>query len=238
MITLRSYQGGLGNNLWQYVVSRTIAERLGLALITPRISGFPNCKPLIFGKIKLNSPEIITGHFLPESMTQKRYIIRATLERYEHIADNRINIKEWVIPNIKLKREPKANELVLAIRRGWNNWPVDKLCPPAEVYIEYLKSISPNKVWITTDSPNDPYFKVFNNYQGDFEIFIGSPLEQFEFIRKARQVIMAPSTFTFWATYAGNAEKIYWPRIEALDFNKHNYDWFPFDDERAVWFDL
>ena len=238
MITIRSYRGGLGNNLWQYTVGRITAERLGLAFIAPRISGFPNCKPFVSGQFKLKNSEIITGHVLPQNMTSKRYILQATLERYEYLAGHKQKLKEWVKPKIDDVRGCASDEIVLSIRRGWNNWPADALCPPAERYIEYLSFVAPKKVWITTDSPNDPYFDSFRKYQGEYEIYQGTTLQQFEFIRQARIVIMAPSTFSFWATLVGNAEKIYWPRIEALNFQENGYDWFPYDDTRSEWFDL
>jgi hypothetical protein len=67
MITL-AYQGGLGNQLWQYAVGRILSRKLGLLFVSNGISGLTNCPKIIGGKLKMKDRIELFGHLLPSNL--------------------------------------------------------------------------------------------------------------------------------------------------------------------------
>lgn len=236
MITVK-YNGTLGNILWQYSVARLFAEQSGQLLIAPQIQGFSSCKTFIPGGIKLGKRTIYSGHYLPTEMPLQRTYFNGHFERYENIAGQVQEVKKWVKPDAKPKFVPDRDDLILSVRRGFNSWPIE-LCPSTEYYEALLRKFKYKRVWICTDSPRDPFIAELLELIPRSTLVLMNGLEQFSFISSANRVIMAPSTFTFWATLVGAASEVYWPHIPALDFSNTHYDWFPFDDPRAEWVDL
>lgn len=236
MITL-NYNGTLGNNLWQYSVARLFAEKSEMLMIAPRIPGFSLCKPVNFGKVKLGTKETYFGHYLPKNMPIKRTHFNGTFERYENIAGSIEKIKTWVKPDEQPDYFPGMEDLVLSIRRGFNHWPIN-LCPSVEYYEELVGKFDYKTLWVCTDSPDDPYIQDLIDKTRNSKLVRMSANKQFSFIASSQRVIMAPSTFTFWATMIGTSSKIYWPRIPALDFTQTSQNWFPYDDPRVEWVEL
>ena len=203
-------------------------------MISPKIPGFSSCTSLNLGKVRLGKKEIYSGHYLPESMPDKRTFFNGTFEIYENIAGNLEKIKSWVKSDEIPDFLPKSEDLVLSVRRGFNGWPVN-LCPSVEYYDELVKKFEFKTLWVCTDSPKDPFIEKLMGRLSKSKLVIMNGNKQFNFIASAERVIMAPSTFTFWATITGVASKIYWPRIPALDFSETAADWFPYDDPRVEW---
>jgi hypothetical protein len=54
-----TYQGGLGNQLWQYAVGRILSRKLGLMFVSEGIPGFLDCPKIILGKINLKEKLIL-----------------------------------------------------------------------------------------------------------------------------------------------------------------------------------
>jgi hypothetical protein len=227
------YSGGLGNNLWQYTSSRIFAEKHGLMLLSKPIRNFPSTLPIVPGKIHLMRKKKITGHFLPEFEIGHKYVFKGQFERFEHFIGHELQVKTWATPRVTTFDKPESGDLVVSIRRGWNKWPAETLCPSIDYYVKLLSNFSFKKLFICTDSPNDEYFLELNKYV-DFKIYRESPINQFNFIMNAKRYIMAPSTFSFWASYVGHGSEIFWPNIWALDNEETNYDWFPVTDSRYI----
>ena len=230
-----SYLGGLGNNLWQYSAGRLLAERESMAFEAPIIADLPGLETSVSGKKYYLHKKVIAGHYIPQDCSRSRIIIKSGLERYENIAGNQSKIKAWI--KIPVRETPflNKNDLVISIRRGWNNYPADENCPPIEFYAALLEKFEYERLYICTDSPEDVYFDGFKKLVRRYEFFKGDRITQLNLLLKAPRLIMAPSTFSFWGGYLGNSEKVYWPRIPALNFLGKNHDWFPYDDKRHEW---
>ena len=233
LITVK-FNGTLGNNLWQYSVARLFSEKTGQLMISPKIPGFSACKSLIVGKVKFGRTEIYSGHYLPAFMPNKKTQFNGTFERYENIAGNLDRIRTWVKSDENPDFLANEDDLVLSIRRGFNGWPVT-LCPSIDYYEKLVKKFDFKTLWVCTDSPQDPFIQKLMKRINGASLVTMNANKQFSFIASANRVIMAPSTFTFWATMTGVASKIYWPRIPALDFSQTAANWFPFDDPRIEW---
>ena len=232
-----SYSGGLGNNLWQYTAGRILAEKLGAAFDAPPITDIPNLETKIHGKRYWLRRKSIQGHFIPDDCRGKLVQIKSGLERYENIVGRQKDIKQWIDIPKKSLYQITRQDLVLSVRRGWNNYPVEENCPSFDYYNTLLANFKFSKLFICTDSPDDKFFEDFKDNFKNLEIVKGDRITQLNVLLGAERLIMAPSTFSFWGGYLGSASEIYWPKIEALNFNGKNHDWFPYDDRRHVWVD-
>jgi hypothetical protein len=228
-----NYQGSLGNKLWQYAVARTIAEREGRKLVAEPIEGFPRTFEKVSGRtsfLPIKSSKL-SGHLLPEVLPTRKITLEGYFQRVEYLKDS--EAKSWCRTDSAPSQSPDVEDLVVPIRRGWNGYPIE-LCPSIDFYTNLIRSLNVTRTWILTDSPDDPWLEPM--LSSGFPIYLvrGNPLEQFSFIQSANRVIMAPSTFAWWAAYVGDASTIYWPLIPGLAPVPGGLDWFPTWDNRFV----
>lgn len=232
MITLE-YQGGFGNQLWQYAAGRLLAKKLGLLFVSKGIPGLRDTPRFNYGNINLKNRIELQGHFLPYDIEPRRIHLNGNFERYENISPYLDEIKNWYQPVAEpIEVDPRA--LTVSIRRGSNNWPVETHCPKKNYYLEKLEKLGFSKHFICTDSPDDPFIQELLTEIPNGTIIRSDVLAQFNFLQNSQNIFLAPSTFSWWAAMTGKAEQIFWPQIPALDFTNTNHDWFPKDNHKLV----
>jgi hypothetical protein len=202
-------------------------------LLSKPIKNFPNIAPFTAGKIYFSNRQIVRGHRLPTYRAGARYVFKGQFERFEYLMGHEEEVKFWATPVQTISDGPRSNDLVVSIRRGWNKWPADTLCPSQEYYAELLAKFEYKSLYICTDSPEDPYFQKLNRLL-NFKFYKGTTVDQFNFIMKSERYIMAPSTFSFLASFVGHGAEVFWPNIWALDNAETDYDWFPRTEARFI----
>lgn len=232
MITL-TFQGGLGNQFWQYAVGRILSRKLGLLFSSEGIRGFKDCPRIIGGRVKFNEKVTLEGHYLPPELKPQRIHMNGYFERYEYVSEFMEDIKNWYQPNIE-RVQVESNALTVSIRRGKNNWPVETLCPKKEFYIEKISELGFTRHYICTDSPDDEFIQDLSREFSKCTIIRSDAISQFSFIQNSKNVFMSPSTFSWWGAMTGNAEHIFWPQIPALNFQTTDFNWFPIDNQKVV----
>jgi len=231
MITL-TFQGGLGNQLWQYAAGRILSRKLGLLFLSEGISGFKDCPKIIVGRVKMKEKVTLQGHYLPPELQPQRIHLNGYFERYEYISDFMEDVKKWYQPNVE-KVRVESNALTVSIRRGSNNWPVE-LCPKKEYYVQKIAELGFKKHYICTDSPDDEFIQDLSSEFSNCTVVRSDALSQFSFIQNSKNVFIAPSTFSWWGAMTGTAEHVFWPQIPALNFLNTDFDWFPKDNKKVV----
>jgi hypothetical protein len=229
------YRGTLGNKLFQYAVGRNLAIENGLALKAEGIAGFPNTFVTLHGKKYYLRRQFQQGHKLEPISSNRKIILDGLFQNVDYLP-NREVLNQWFHGVTRPSFEMSENELALSVRRGWNNYPTE-ICPPASHYVELLTKLNFKKVFIFTDSPNDPFFIPIINSKHKVDFFVGNPLEQFAQLRNAKNIVMAPSSFTFWAAHLGQANNVFWPRVRYLQFQELDYNWFDSTDSRNRYVD-
>lgn len=221
----------MGNQLWQYAAGRILSQKLGYRLKTQGISGLNDCPERIRGK-RIYYPKIeLHGHFIPEDLEQKRIILNGYFERYEYVQPYMEQIRYWFKSTGEYPG-PEPDSLTVSIRRGSNNWPVATLCPSLDYYLEKIENLGFKKHYICTDSPKDEFITELASQIKNAEVIESGTLAQFSFLQHSRNILIAPSTFSWWAAMTGDAETIFWPEIPALNFKDTNQDWFPIDCDK------
>lgn len=230
-----SYLGTLGNQLWQYSAARVLAQHLGRPLVAPPIQGFPRTTELIGGNNNGPLPLVqrASGQRLPSRFWGREIQLEGHFERVDYLnrGEGLEQVKAWARTPEPVRTKPHPDSLVVSIRRGWNGYPTE-MCPPVDFYHRLISELGNGVTWITTDSPEDPWFQPLIRSNLNIQFFKGSAVSQYAFVSSAARVVMAPSTFTWWAAFVGVANKIYWPSIPALKNKSDGRDWIPKNDDR------
>lgn len=203
------YVGRLGNQLFTYCYSRLVAERLGLRLVCEPIPGFDGTCASVDGD-ELSDPitAIVDFDILhPDAVPRSKVEVRGFMQRAEYYVQSRQKIKSWLATDAS-QFKPGHDDLVVPVRLGdftIMNWVLD--------FDYYRRVVSQEKyktIWVTTDQPEHPYLNQFNEFD-NVKYFRAEPLEHFKFIRDARNIALCRSTFSWWAAFVSNAQKIYYP---------------------------
>ena len=217
---------GLGNRLFQYCWARQIAERKEFYFKTTPIPGFPETYNDIPG-VKFFDNELVTPEATQIFDMEKIYnhlgkiIVSGYSQRYEHYSYNKKNIKNWMkIENENLFETPDEDDIIVNVRLGdYVNLGWDL---PIEYYEEMLKQEDYKNAYIICDEPQNPklnrlvsmgcIIKDNSNYEDN------KYLADFVFAKNAKKLIIANSTFSWWAAFLSDA-KVYYPCIK--------FPWYP-----------
>ena len=212
---------GLGNRLFQYCWARQIAEHKGFYFKVNPILGFAETYNDIPG-IKFFENELITPEATQTFDMEQIYnhlgkvIICGYSQRYEYYSNNKQNIKKWLkIEDENLYEIPTEDDIVVNVRLGdYVNLGWDL---PIAYYEEMLNSEKYKNAYIICDEPQNPKLNklvsmgciIKDNTQYEDKKYIAD----FIFVKNAKKVIIANSTFSWWAAFLGEG-KVYYPYIK------------------------
>jgi len=224
---LVSYQGRLGNNLFQYCLGRIVAEKLGYALFASPIPGFRNTGAPVPGlKVQpcqsFDNPHRIDMSSLDTLKGKSGVRLEGYYQRYEYYRNHKYSIKEWLQTEPFREFEIHADDVVLHLRRtdrldntriystyqGSLRGSTDLLC--FDWYEKILNSINFRRLYICSNVPGDPFIRNFDRFEPVF--FHKSPIEDFIFIKSFNNIISSISTFSWWASFLSNATTIFMPQ--------------------------
>lgn len=198
-----------GNNLFQYCFGRILAEELGYELNAAPLEGFPNTAKKISGKRYTRPIERLTGHVkrldpIRANRSKRHIVLRGYFQRYDHYRAYKEKIrKNWLITSLP-PYPTNTRDVVLCVRRGDF---VPKHALPFSYYVDALASLSYRRVYICTDEPQDPFIKVLA-FRYRATIVPPDPLQNLEFIKSFRKIIISNSTFCWWAAFLSDATEI------------------------------
>jgi hypothetical protein len=224
------YNGTHGNKMWEYAVARLYAETHGHAFYADAIDGLPNTAQIVDGIGRVGNVSHLRGHKFDFNVCNGDVIFDGFFQRYEYLKGNRQKLLNWFKSDIDSPCSVEEDDLVLSIRRGWNGYPTH-LCPPSSFYTALIKKVNPRRIYLCTDSFDDQYFSFLKDFN-DVVFFREIYLMQFDLIRKAKTLVLSPSTFCWWAAYLGNANKIFYPWYSDMIPTHHGGNWWVDDDSR------
>lgn len=199
------YQCQFGNNLFQYVFARQLADRFGYQLVddlvdNPILTNTRNTPGIYYR----TEPIMILDDCdrYPDSLSESTYIVDGYFQR-KQFYENKELVKSYL--NYINITPTNKHDICLHIRLNdyrHMNWVIHP-----DYYLNILEKEEFDKVYIITDSPRDPYLSVFNKYN---PINISSDMkDDFYNLMGFDKVIMSNSTFAWWSMYLGSSSKIY-----------------------------
>jgi len=217
------YKGRCGNQIFQYVSARIFSEKNRLNLVSSL-----NCEILkttnhkIFkeeeeeGFQTLNNSFFVDDDLIPSGINT-HYIFDDFFQNCVYINKN----KELVSTFFDLEPVKKNyKDIVLSIRlddkvhsndlRNPESWDNAEIIHP-DYYKRILDSESFEKVYIVVDEIKYDWEK---KYMSNFDFYdpiivSNSPKEDFNFLRSFNKIVTSISTYSYWAAFLSDAEKIY-----------------------------
>lgn len=223
------YDGGLGNNLFQYCFGRILAEKLGYRLVVPPIPGLTGTYDLVDGHAYANEAILTLRGQKPdltfiESDSDEKYhfLLTGYFQRYEYYKPYAQRIREWLHIEDHIDARIGENDVVLSIRRGRDYIPRYGL--PLSYYANALASIQYERVHICTNEPTDPFIQYLRKKYdavirpGSFQRgrilpdYLSGALDNLVFIKKFKKIVISNSSFAWWAAFLSDADEIIYPR--------------------------
>ena len=200
------YTGGFGNNLFQYAVGRAFAEKNGLELVstlphpfktTVPKSGWVHDTPLI----EINEGNIDEHFEAPAKMA--RYYVTGYFQQSMRYVRNRDMIRGFFdFPKLPKNTKDivvhlRQDDYGLAHRIHWS-W-----------YLKILEAESFQRLYIVTMNRelHADYLSKFAKWEPT--VVNQQYLQDFTFISSFDKMIIANSTFSWWAAFLGDPSKVY-----------------------------
>jgi len=225
-----SYAGGLGENLFQYVFARVVAERKNYFLDAAPIFGFPETFKSFRGK-RVVVPEVRwTGAYVTDWQTGEvvsevelfsgsyaKIRLDGWFQRLQYFEEHLKEIKETWLAMDRLPEKQAEDEIAICIRFGQGtHWQVQDCHhlvsypppiysrPTAAVVREFLEKRDFKKIWFVTDFPGCDFFK----YLGDikFEIYSEGEEQDLRFASLFSNIAFAWTPLDWWAAFLSSAE--------------------------------
>lgn len=237
--------GRLGNQLFQYAVCRTVAEKNGYQFYIPKnkndhgqnISDFFNLEmglddgsPMRY----LFAEDHTIQKYNPNILNISDYTkIWGFYQTDKYFINNEKNVKEWfsIINDDKtkdiLEKYPVDEYCYIHFRGGdYKDWEGGKYFLPKKYYddsINYIKSLNDNlKFLIITDDVE--LAKEFF----DFDIVSNDMMVDFKLIYNSKYCIIPNSTFSWWAAWLNTKEVTIAPNFW-LNYNHPQLGFYPYD---------
>lgn len=218
-----NYKGRCGNKIFQYVSARIFSEKNELNLLTDLDCEIVKTKNHIqydddfFEKVVSLNYSSFDSDELKFNGKNIKYIFDDFFQNCVYINNN----QELVMSFFDLPKFDKNNEdIVLNIRlddkvhsnnlENPENWDRAEIIHP-DYYKKILDSETYKNVYIVVDEIKYEWEKKYMSHFEQYNPIIVSktPEEDFNFIRSFNKIVTSISTFSYWAAFLSDADKIY-----------------------------
>lgn len=219
-------RGGLGNQLFQLALGNILAQSLGRKLSVGgkvdliSAESYPRT-PAIKG-LDLNRCEVLSDHVIYRDQLikaqkhHKTLVLDGWFQRYSYYAQHKAGIINLFRDSLFNRVEGgNESELVFHIRTTNYRRPNVRARYMMPLSINYFRSAFQSRTWqkayIVTDDREDELVLAVQALT-NAEIISNNQIDDFNFIRNSKNIVLSTSTFSWWAAWLSNANTIYLPR--------------------------
>jgi len=220
-----NYKGRTGNKLFQYIAARVFSEKNNLNLKTDfpdndTVEILPN--KIYVGDVHENQTVIVNSHsFIDDEINfqgnNKKYIFDDYFHNGDFMSNNQNLIKSFFKP---VNFEKNTKDIVIHLRLfdylhftdicNPHTWEGSEIINPS-YYTNILDNETYDRVYIVTDEIRCDWEKRYLNHFKKYDPIMiqNTPKEDFNFMMSFNKIINSNSTFSYWASFLSEAEKIY-----------------------------
>ena len=217
-----NFSGLMGNNLFQYSAGRLIAEALGYELKCAGIYSFPHTFDIVRGMRFIEPVETISDENFALRTTvndrrNRRIELNGHFQRADFLVDNKSRVLDFFCQP-KLETFP-ALDIVIHVRLGdyvTLDWSLPYSYFEVALTRLYKKEM---EIWIATDEPWHPFFLRFKKWKPRY--IKADSYDTFLLMRKAKNLIISRSTFSWWAAFLGDHDAVIGPKPKSGFWSNH-----------------
>lgn len=155
----------------------------------------------------------------------RHYSFTGIYQRYEYFAPYRSTLRQWFEPSgVSVRVEVQPRDVLLNVRGGLD-WMIFNRTLPHSYYETALSGLTNvGRIFVCGVGIDDAFRRRFEKYDPIY--FEGSAMEHFAFIQRFDRMIIAGSTFSWWAAFLSDASVIYAPGTppQIMDFDCPHFE--------------
>lgn len=236
MITFSS-GGRLGNQLFQYVFARLLADHIGYRLDTTyawndTITATPHRRGAEYNcdMSTILETKNIDNLFLRQYERRHYHIVG-----YWQMAAYYIPYRKKILQYFNEKAPLRTNrkDIIMHVRLDdYKDFGKGGTVLGTDYYHECINRGTFDKLYVVTDAPDDEYFRSFAKYKPIFPK--GSERDDFWFMTQFDRIICGNSTFSWWAAFLSNAGTVYLPSCWIRNSHDIRHDLTRVDGSRSI----
>ena len=234
------FQGKVGNNLFQYVVARLLAEDFGYELevehsvmggeanattLTGLLARFEDA-PLTLPGRRFSSPIDATASIdnpdfdgyrvdleaIRSNRDNRRIDVNGFFERYELIRPVKDKVRRWFsVPHGHFDRDVTRDDVVVHVRRG--DFLRGGRAISLDYYTDVLDRLDFRRLYVCGVGLDEDE-RVRRRFAKYSPVFVrGSAVDDFLFMKGFNRIVQSQSTFSWWAAFLSDASEIYTPAL-------------------------
>jgi hypothetical protein len=234
----------LGNRLYMYAAGRLLAKKLGMAICSAPLEGFPITGVYSGPNDGLNSKEWsewskefmkVNGADPIPTWPDVNHLNGQDIEiehgfvNSRYFVNDRDLIREWFWSEPPMEVDPES---VLVNVRLREFTPLGLTLHPS-YYTTVLERMSFKKLYLMTDDPGNPYLDIFAKHNPIPVTGYGP--EHFFKALAFKRIVMSNSTFCWWFTFVSKATEIYLPMLNGHRCGSWCLSHLPAIDLRLDW---
>jgi hypothetical protein len=227
------YVGRLGNRLALHCIGRSLATALDFQLQAEAIAGFPGTQLEADSQNRDQPPagpeeRITNRHRLDLSRLladrrPRRIFLSGPFLRYEYFRPHKDRIRnQWLVSALP-NETFAADDLTIHIRTGdvWQTAAPNIVHPeyhtlPFSFYAHVIKQRRWARVFVVAEHPDDPMVQALVSRRGAIPLH-GTALDDFARLRASQNIVLSVSSFSWWAAWLSNAQRIFFPLAGLFD---------------------
>lgn len=223
-----NYCGRFGNNLFQYAAGIVVSELTNLKIQTSKIGHF-EAYDINNKKNEIHNNEITIGQKNLLDIEQiKNHKGSFCLSGFFQDYRNFVNHKNLIKQNYSFKKiDIENNENSLCLHLRLTDYCDINFCLPNDFIIDTVNNLNYEVVNIVSDDKSSNIVKYITknlNKKVNIVNTKNNEWEDFVFIASSKNIFISMSTYSWWAAFLSDANKIFFPKSPKMYWNNQSSD--------------